>query len=58
MMAYAFSLKAPVAIRYPRGSADFDNNIMSTYCGRNPRVLPQGTVDIWACGACLTVAGR
>ncbi len=50
MMAYAFSLKAPVAIRYPRGSADFDNNIMSTYCGQNPRVLPQGTVDIWACG--------
>lgn len=50
MLDYAFSLKAPVAIRYPRGNTEYDKNIMSTYDGKNIRILSQGKVDIWACG--------
>lgn len=50
MMAYAFKLQAPVAIRYPKGSAVYDKNITLTYERKNQRVLPQGKVDIWACG--------
>ena len=50
MLDYAFNLDAPVAIRYPRGSAFYDKNIMSTYCGDNIRTHLPGRVDIWACG--------
>lgn len=50
MLDYAFKLNAPVAIRYPRGNATYDKNIMYTYDGTNQRILPQAKVDIWACG--------
>lgn len=50
MMEYAFSLNAPVAIRYPRGNTDYDKEIMSTYHEGNSRIVPAGKVDIWACG--------
>lgn len=50
MLDYAFDLNAPVAIRYPRGNTQYDKNIMYTFDGKNKRVLPQGRIDIWACG--------
>jgi len=50
MLKYALTLNSPVAIRYPRGNSDYDNEIMSTYDGNNIRFAPQGKIDIWACG--------
>lgn len=50
MLDYALTLEGPVAIRYPRGTAEYDNNIMSTYSGENERLLEGKKVDVWACG--------
>ena len=52
MLDYALKLNSPVAIRYPRGEAVYDKNIMSTNltCINNKRVSEPGRVDIWACG--------
>jgi len=50
MMKYALKLNAPCAIRYPRGEAVYDNEIMSTYEGCNLRNEPVGKIDIWAVG--------
>lgn len=50
MMNYALTLNKPVAIRYPRGTAAYDKNIMSTYDGGNCRFKKGDRVDIWACG--------
>ncbi len=50
MLHYALQLNRPVAIRYPRGTSDYDKNITSTYDGKNIRFAPMGKIDIWACG--------
>lgn len=50
MLDFAFELNGPVAIRYPRGKADYNKEIMSTYSGGNIRVSHGEKVDIWACG--------
>lgn len=50
MLDYALKIDQPVAIRYPRGTAEYDNNIMSTFSGKNQRLLTGKKVDIWACG--------
>ncbi|MBQ4649969.1 MAG: 1-deoxy-D-xylulose-5-phosphate synthase [Firmicutes bacterium] len=52
MLDYAIKLNSPVAIRYPRGEAVYDKNIMSTGTEAiiNERILPPGKIDIWACG--------
>ena len=50
MLKYALELNRPVAIRYPRGTSDYDKNITSTYDGKNIRFNDQGDIDIWACG--------
>ena len=52
MLDYALEINGPVAIRYPRGEAVYDKNIMSTEFRsvRNERALTAGKVDIWACG--------
>lgn len=50
MLKYSLSENRPIAIRYPRGTSDYDNSVMSTYDGKNIRVAPQGNFDIWACG--------
>ena len=56
-MDYAFTLKGPAAIRYPRGntsdSVSIDKkNVMSTGGDsvKNKRILSGRDVDIWACG--------
>ena len=55
MMDYALHLDGPCAIRYPRGDADYNNNILSTYSGGNLRIAEMGSgrsaIDIWAVGA-------
>lgn len=52
MMDYGLSLNSPVAIRYPRGEAVCNKNIMSKNSENifNERILPPGKIDIWACG--------
>ncbi len=50
MLDFAFELNGPVAIRYPRGKANYDKEIMSTYSGGNIRVSQGERIDIWACG--------
>ena len=50
MFDYALTLNKPVAIRYPRGEAVFDKNIMYTYSKKNHRLKKGSAVDIWACG--------
>ena len=51
MMEYALKSDGPVAIRYPRGEAVYNNNIMSTdAAAKNNRIRQAGKVDIWACG--------
>lgn len=50
MFNYALTLNKPVAIRYPRGEAIFDKNIMYTYSEKNHRLKKGSAVDIWACG--------
>lgn len=50
MFNYALTLNKPVAIRYPRGEAIFDKNIMYTYSKKNHRLKKGSAVDIWACG--------
>lgn len=55
MMEYAFSLKSPCAIRYPRGDAFYDNEIMSTFNGKNQRLHEAGSLDIWAVGPMVEV---
>lgn len=50
MLQYALKANKPVAIRYPRGTSDYDKNITSTYNCKNIRITPQGKFDIWACG--------
>lgn len=52
MMDYGLSLNSPVAIRYPRGEAVCNKNIMSRNSENmfNERILPPGKIDIWACG--------
>ena len=50
MLDYALKIDQPVAIRYPRGTAEYDKNIMSTFSGKNQRLIIGKKVDIWACG--------
>ena len=50
MLNYALKIDQPVAIRYPRGTAEYDKNIMSTFSGKNQRLIIGKKVDIWACG--------
>ncbi len=50
MFDYALSLNGPVAIRYPRGTTKYNNEIMSTYSGNNSRIKNSSKIDIWACG--------
>jgi 1-deoxy-D-xylulose-5-phosphate synthase len=50
MLDFALNYNGPIAIRYPRGSAEYDKNIMSTYELKNIRIASGTTVDIWACG--------
>lgn len=56
MLQYALSLNAPVAIRYPRGNTIYNKNITSTFDGKNIRLIPQRSIDIWACGKMLFTA--
>ena len=56
MLQYALSLNAPVAIRYPRGNTIYNKNITSTFDGKNIRLIPQKSIDIWACGKMLSTA--
>ena len=51
MMEYAVSLGTPCAIRYPRGTTVYDNDITSIYLGRNLREEQAGAIDIWAVGS-------
>lgn len=55
MLDYAFNLNAPCAIRYPRGTCKYNNNIMSTrtFDGKNVRIKEGEDVDIFACGKML-----
>lgn len=55
MMKYAVQLDGPCAIRYPRGEAEYRNDILSTYTGSNLRMEEMGlrrpAIDIWAAGS-------
>lgn len=50
MLDYAFSLNAPVAVRYPRGNTECADNGIFDFDGKNIRVKNGSKVDIWACG--------
>lgn len=53
MLEYGIHLNSPVAIRYPKGKADYDKNIMYTFDGKNIRTNNAAgdyRIDIWACG--------
>lgn len=53
MLDYALNLGRPAAIRYPKGAAEYNNKIMSTFDGKNIRICSgKGAfnIDIWACG--------
>ena len=58
MFDYALTLNKPVAIRYPRGEAIFDKNIMYTYSEKNHRLKKGSAVDIWACGKMVSCGGK
>ena len=58
MVRYAFSLDSPVAIRYPRGACDYDENKNEDFNGRNKRLSYGMDVDIWAVGAALKRAEK
>ena len=58
MLSYAFSLNSPVAIRYPRGNCDYDENREETFNGRNVRLSSGKDVDIWAVGSMLKRAEK
>ncbi len=60
MLDYAFSLGTPCAIRYPRGTCDYDNYIMSTslFDGKNLRIKEGKDLDIWACGKMLATGEK
>ena len=53
MMAYAMTLDGPCAIRYPRGSAVYDNSITYTFEAASrsgERLLRARAIDLWAVG--------
>ncbi len=61
MLDYALNLGRPAAIRYPKGAAEYNNKIMSTFDGKNIRICSgKGAfnIDIWACGNMFPAASR
>ncbi|MGF6375550.1 1-deoxy-D-xylulose-5-phosphate synthase [Clostridiales Family XIII bacterium PM5-7] len=58
MLAYAFTLNSPVAIRYPRGSCALEEHPNKKFSGSNLR-LEQGLhLDIWAVGKMVSTAEK
>ncbi|MEF9922573.1 MAG: 1-deoxy-D-xylulose-5-phosphate synthase, partial [Anaerovoracaceae bacterium] len=56
MLSYAFSLGTPCAIRYPRGTCEYDSYGISLFHGKNVRMSDCGQVDIWAVGNMCKIA--
>ena len=58
MMDYAYTLSGPVAIRYPRGTAKFDESITSfeSFDPSSKRIDDGVEVDIWATGNMFDLA--
>ena len=50
MMKYAYSLNAPVAVRYPRGGCSWDPDSKSDFGGKPKRLKEGRDCDIWAVG--------
>lgn len=57
-LEYAASLNAPVAVRYPRGTAAVEPSITERFAGRNIRVSSGKDVDILACGTAFADARK
>lgn len=56
MLEHALTINGPVAIRYPRGECNFNEDSIEPYDDYNWRLSEGRDLDIWACGRMVDTA--